>query len=53
VGNRTFHKRRGKAMKHKGCWALGLGVLTLALVAVPAAAQTVANGPYYAVPSWD
>ena len=40
-------------MKHQGCWALGLGVLALALVARPAAAQTVANGPYYANPSWD
>jgi len=40
-------------MKHQGCWALGLGILTLALVASPAAAQTTANGPYYATASWD
>jgi len=40
-------------MKHQGRSALGLGVLTLALVASPAAAQTTANGPYYATPSWD
>ena len=40
-------------MTHRGCWALVLGVLTLALVASPAPAQTTANGPYYATPSWD
>jgi len=40
-------------MKHRERWALWLGVLTLALVASPAAAQTTANGPYYATPSWD
>jgi len=30
-----------------------IAVVTLALVASPAAAQTTANGPYYATPSWD
>jgi len=30
-----------------------IAVFTLALVASPAAAQTTANGPYYATPSWD
>jgi len=52
VGSETFHKG-GKAMRHQARWFLGLGVLTLALAASPAAAQTTANGPYYATPSWD
>ena len=40
-------------MKHHRCWALGLGILMVALIASSVAAQTVANGPYYATPSWD
>jgi hypothetical protein len=40
-------------MRHHGFSALGLVLLTLALVVSPATAQTVANGPYYATPSWD
>jgi len=30
-----------------------IAVFTLALIASPARAQTTANGPYYATPSWD
>jgi hypothetical protein len=40
-------------MKHK---LLVLGIIALAIVTfgtIPAEAQTVANGPYYAAPSWD
>jgi len=40
-------------MKHK---LLALGIIVLGMVAFgtsPAAAQTAANGPYYATPSWD
>ena len=33
--------------------ALGLVVATFSLAASSAAAQTTANGPYYATPSWD
>lgn len=41
-------------MKHKLSTTLGLIVLlTIALAASRANAQTVANGPYYAWPSWD
>ncbi len=41
-------------MKHKLLWTLGLIVLAMvAFVTGPAGAQTVANGPYYATPSWD
>lgn len=41
-------------MKHKLSTTLGLIVLlTIALAASRANAQTVANGPYYANPSWD
>jgi hypothetical protein len=37
-------------------WICSLGCVVVALVTMaptPADAQTVANGPYYAVPSWD
>ncbi len=40
-------------MKHKLSTLLALVVLTMALAATGARAQTVANGPYYANPSWD
>ncbi|HEY2920960.1 MAG TPA: hypothetical protein VGK77_18415, partial [Candidatus Binatia bacterium] len=41
-------------MKHKLSTTLGLIVLlTMALAASPAKAQTTAAGPYYANPSWD
>jgi Protein of unknown function (DUF1566) len=40
-------------MKHKLSTIGALVVLTVALVVVTARAQTVANGPYYANPSWD
>lgn len=40
-------------MKHKLSTTLALVVLTMAIAAATARAQTVANGPYYALPSWD
>lgn len=41
-------------MKHATLHALGLvAVAALALGAGPASGATVANGPYYATPSWD
>ena len=40
-------------MKHKLSTTLALVVLTVALAAATARAQTVANGPYYAPPAWD
>ena len=41
-------------MKHKLFYSLGLIVLVMvAFVTGPANAQTTANGPYYATPSWD
>lgn len=41
-------------MRHRLFYASGLLALaTLVLVARPAAAQTTANGPYYATPAWD
>ena len=41
-------------MKHKLLSALGLIVLAMvAFGTSPAEAQTIANGPYYATPSWD
>jgi hypothetical protein len=40
-------------MKHKLSTTLSLVVLTVAITAATARAQTVANGPYYAPPSWD
>ena len=40
-------------MKHKLSTLLALVVLTMALAASTARAQTVAPGPYYAPPSWD
>jgi putative salt-induced outer membrane protein YdiY len=40
-------------MKHKLSVTLALGILTIAIAAATARAQTVANGPYYAPPSWD
>jgi len=40
-------------MKHKLSTTLALVVLTLAIAAATARAQTVANGPYYAPPAWD
>ena len=40
-------------MKHTLITTLALVVLTVALVTATARAQTVANGPYYAWPSWD
>jgi hypothetical protein len=40
-------------MKHKLSTTLALVILTVALAAATARAQTVANGPYYAPPSWD
>jgi hypothetical protein len=43
-----------KRMKRNVRYPFGLTLLVLAvLAAIPAAAQTVANGPYYATPSWD
>jgi hypothetical protein len=42
------------AMKLRMLLAMGLMVSAIsALAASPASAQTIANGPYYAVPSWD
>ena len=42
------------ALRPKHLWALAFIACGLTAFAVaPAAAQTVANGPYYAVPSWD
>lgn len=41
-------------MKHKLLSTLGvIALVMLALAASPAKAQTTANGPYYANPSWD
>lgn len=40
-------------MKHKLSTTLALVVLTVAISAATAQAQTVANGPYYAPPAWD
>jgi hypothetical protein len=41
-------------MKRKLFYTLGLFILTLmSFVASPSYAQTTANGPYYANPSWD
>lgn len=40
-------------MKHKLLTLLALVILTVALAVATARAQTVANGPYYAPPSWD
>ena len=40
-------------MKHALLSTLGLTFATVLLAAAPAAAQTTANGPYYASPSWD
>ncbi len=41
-------------MKHKLLCTLGLIVLAMvAFGTIPAGAQTTANGPYYATPSWD
>jgi hypothetical protein len=41
-------------MKQKDVVIVGLmSVVFAALAVIPAAAQTVANGPYYATPSWD
>jgi hypothetical protein len=40
-------------MKHKLSTILALVILTIAIAAATARAQTTANGPYYAPPSWD
>jgi hypothetical protein len=40
-------------MKHKLSITLEIVILTMAIAAATAQAQTVANGPYYAPPSWD
>jgi Protein of unknown function (DUF1566) len=41
-------------MKHALRLTIGLSLLcALAVLAAPAQAQTTANGPYYATPSWD
>jgi hypothetical protein len=41
-------------MKHGLLYTLGLIVLSMVVFATsPAEAQTTANGPYYATPSWD
>jgi len=41
-------------MNSASAWTLGLFVLCSAAVGFsPAHAQTIANGPYYATPSWD
>jgi Protein of unknown function (DUF1566) len=46
-------KQEETSMKHKLSTTIALVVLTVALAASTARAQTVANGPYYANPSWD
>lgn len=41
-------------MKHRLLCTVGLIVLAMVtFVTIPAEAQTIANGPYYATPSWD
>jgi hypothetical protein len=51
--SKQINTKGGTKMKHK---LLVLGIIALAIVTfgtIPAEAQTVANGPYYATPSWD
>src|SRR5713101_6294178 len=43
----------GPIMRHTVSTAVGLVVLTVGLIVNQAPAQTTANGPYYATPSWD
>lgn len=46
--------RKGKKMKRRLIHTLGfIASAMFAFAASPAAAQTTANGPYYATPSWD
>jgi hypothetical protein len=40
-------------MRYRSVVTILTAGITLAAGALPAAAQTVANGPYYAMPSWD
>jgi hypothetical protein len=40
-------------MENRLCTLGCIVVATLAFAASPANAQTTANGPYYATPSWD
>ena len=40
-------------MKHKFLTTLAFVILTMVIAATTARAQTTANGPYYAWPSWD
>jgi hypothetical protein len=51
--NESENKKKERIMKHKLSTTLALVVLTMALAASTAGAQTVAPGPYYANPSWD
>ena len=40
-------------MKHALTYTVSIFALAIGLVAGSALAQTTANGPYYATPSWD
>lgn len=51
--NESENKKEERIMKDKLLTTLALVVVTVALVTSTARAQTVANGPYYATPSWD
>jgi hypothetical protein len=51
--NESENKQEESIMKHKLSTTLAVVVLTVALGVSPVKAQTVANGPYYAPPSWD
>jgi hypothetical protein len=51
--NESENKKEKRIMKHKLSTTLALVVLTIALGVSSVKAQTVANGPYYAPPSWD
>jgi hypothetical protein len=47
-------KKQGeKTMKQKSFYTGLIILMLLVVAAIPARAQTVANGPYYATPSWD
>jgi hypothetical protein len=49
----SANKQEKRIIKHKLSITLSLVILTMAISAATARAQTVANGPYYAWPSWD
>jgi hypothetical protein len=51
--NESENKEEEGIMKYRLSTTLALVILTMALAAAMARAQTVANGPYYASPSWD